>query len=174
MALFRHVERFPQTVLAEIETAALLVSPAALLEIKLLRESKRITVGPEEVLTALSRDIGLSLCPMPFYDVVRGSCEENWTRDPFDRLIVAHARAADGKLISKSIEGFAPRTTGLFGSDRLQRSPGRRAGRSGRESWVTKTGFPAMRISAERFWPEELSDMPRLIVADPVPRVWPE
>lgn len=92
---------FPEGVLAEIETAELVVSPAVLLEIQFLQEVNRITAGPEPILAALRREIELRICEIPFYEVVRASYDESWTRDPFDRLIVAHAKAGGGKLISK-------------------------------------------------------------------------
>jgi PIN domain nuclease of toxin-antitoxin system len=72
-----------------------------LLEIRLLQEIGRIATGPDEVLPVLQRDIGLTVCPIPFYEVVRAAYEESWTRDPFDRLIVSQAKAGKGKLISK-------------------------------------------------------------------------
>jgi PIN domain nuclease of toxin-antitoxin system len=97
-------ERFSSAVLAEIESAELRISPAVLLEIRLLQEIGRIEAGPDEVLPVLQRDLGLTVCPIPFHDVVRASFEESWTRDPFDRLIVSQAKAGKGKLISKDRE----------------------------------------------------------------------
>ncbi|HEY3823258.1 MAG TPA: PIN domain-containing protein [Bryobacteraceae bacterium] len=94
-------EQFSPDVLAEIETAELRISPAVLLEIRLLQEIRRIEAGPYDVLPALQRDIGLTVCPIPFHQVIRAAFEESWTRDPFDRLIVAQAKAGKGKLISK-------------------------------------------------------------------------
>jgi PIN domain nuclease of toxin-antitoxin system len=95
------VESFSSAVLAELETGDLRISPAVLLEIRLLQEIGRIEAGPDEVLPVLQRDIGLTVCPIPFHEVVRAAYSESWTRDPFDRLIVSQAKAGKGKLISK-------------------------------------------------------------------------
>ena len=95
------VEEFSDAALAEIETAKLVLAPIVLLEIRLLQEIGRITVGPDEIFSALERDLGLKVCDIPFYDVVCAAYEENWTRDPFDRLVVAQAKAGAGKLISR-------------------------------------------------------------------------
>jgi PIN domain nuclease of toxin-antitoxin system len=95
------VESFPAAVLAEIETGELRISPAVLLEVRLLQEIGRIDVGPDDLLPVLQRDIGLTVCPIPFHEVVRAAYEESWTRDPFDRLIVSQAKVGKGKLISK-------------------------------------------------------------------------
>jgi PIN domain nuclease of toxin-antitoxin system len=95
------LESFSSAILAEIETADLRISPAVLLEIRLLQEIGRIETGPDDVLPVLQRDIGLTVCPIPFQEVVRAGYEESWTRDPFDRLIVSQAKAGRGKLITK-------------------------------------------------------------------------
>ncbi len=97
-------ERFSSAVLAEIESAELRISPAVLLEIRLLQEIGRIEAGPDDVLPVLQRDMGLTVCPIPFHDVVRAAFAESWTRDPFDRLIVSQAKAGKGKLISRDRE----------------------------------------------------------------------
>jgi PIN domain nuclease of toxin-antitoxin system len=36
----------------------------------------------------------------PFERVVQAALQEKWTRDPFDRLIVAHAKAAHAPLLT--------------------------------------------------------------------------
>jgi len=41
------------------------------------------------------------VCEIPFYQVVEHALKEKWSRDPFDRLIVAHAKAGNAPLISK-------------------------------------------------------------------------
>jgi PIN domain nuclease of toxin-antitoxin system len=95
------LDQFPARILEQVETAALVISPSVLLEIRLLQEIGRIEVGPDDVLAALQRDLSLTVCQIPFHDVVRAAFNESWTRDPFDRLIVAQAKAGAGKLISK-------------------------------------------------------------------------
>jgi PIN domain nuclease of toxin-antitoxin system len=95
------VDEFSAAALREIETADLLISPAVLFELRLLEELGRIRVGPEEILTTLQHDIGLRLCPLAFHEIVRAAYRQSWTRDPFDRLIVAQAHASGANLISK-------------------------------------------------------------------------
>ncbi len=34
------------------------------------------------------------MCPLSFEVVATAALDEDWTRDPFDRLIVAHAKAS--------------------------------------------------------------------------------
>jgi len=72
-----------------------------LFELKLLQETGRLNASPEDWLPILQRDFGVIVCTIPFHRVISASYSEAWTRDPFDRLIVANAKIAGGKLISK-------------------------------------------------------------------------
>ncbi len=72
-----------------------------LFELKMLQEIGRVNPAPNEWLTILQRDFGVVVCPVPFHQVIGASHSETWTRDPFDRIIVAQAKAAGGKLVSK-------------------------------------------------------------------------
>jgi PIN domain nuclease of toxin-antitoxin system len=45
--------------------------------------------------------LGLSICDLPFAEVSITSLQQKWTRDPFDRLIVAQALARGARLITK-------------------------------------------------------------------------
>ncbi len=84
-----------------IEENELLVSPAAVLELEFLHEIGRLRPGASAVVAALAEEIGLRICGLPFQTVVDYALKENWGRDPFDRLIVAHAKANDAPLVTK-------------------------------------------------------------------------
>ncbi len=79
----------------------LLISPMAVLELELLNDIGRIEPSASRVIDVLAAEIGLRVCNLPFSIVAQHALEEKWTRDPFDRLIVANARAADAALVSK-------------------------------------------------------------------------
>jgi PIN domain nuclease of toxin-antitoxin system len=83
------------------EAGEILVSPAVLLELQLLHEIKRARTSALKVIERLSADIGLAMCRLPFANVVEDALDQAWTRDPFDRLIVAHASANDAPLITR-------------------------------------------------------------------------
>jgi PIN domain nuclease of toxin-antitoxin system len=74
-----------------LNTADLLVSPMVLLEIEYLNEIGRLRIGAAPILEKLQSEIGLKVCDKRFSDVVEKALTAKWTRDPFDRLIVAHA-----------------------------------------------------------------------------------
>ncbi len=84
-----------------IDDNELFVSPAAVLELELLHEIGRLTPTAMKVVTALAQDVGLRVCDLPFRTVVEHALTESWGRDPFDRLIVANARASQAPLVTK-------------------------------------------------------------------------
>ena len=89
-----------------LEDADLLVSPMVLIELEYLYEVQRIRVPSQDILTKLQHEIGLRVCDLPFSSVAGMALGEKWTRDPFDRTIVAQAKAnglaplisADGEI----------------------------------------------------------------------------
>jgi PIN domain nuclease of toxin-antitoxin system len=93
--------RLPARVLRLIERDELRISPVVLLEMQLLQEIGRLNIGPEQWMEILSRDFDVKLCPLPLHRVITESLKLSWTRDPFDRMIVAQAIAGQGKLITR-------------------------------------------------------------------------
>lgn len=78
-----------------------IISPMVRLELQYLYEIQRVTATAESIVEDLSAQIGLRICTKPFNEVVSRALPYNWTRDPFDRLIVAHAALGNDLLISK-------------------------------------------------------------------------
>jgi PIN domain nuclease of toxin-antitoxin system len=76
------------------------VSPLVLLELEYLHEIKRIKQPAVRVVNELAAEIGLRVCDTPFPLVVHQALEEQWARDPFDRMIVAQARFNNASLIT--------------------------------------------------------------------------
>lgn len=95
------VERLSAAARQLIESTRIMISPLVQLEIAYLREIGRFRDDPVDVLGALSGSIGLSVSQTPFSQVVAHALHINWTRDAFDRLIVAHATADDALLLTK-------------------------------------------------------------------------
>jgi PIN domain nuclease of toxin-antitoxin system len=86
---------------AAIRGNSLLISPCVRLELQYLYEVGRTRASARAVVRALADDIGLGLCALPFGRVVEAAERQSWTRDPFDRIIVAQAALAGAPLISK-------------------------------------------------------------------------
>jgi PIN domain nuclease of toxin-antitoxin system len=79
----------------------LLISPIVLLELEYLHEIGRVRVPAQKLFELLSRDVGLALCKQDFAEIVKTALRQKWTRDPFDRLIVANASIANERLLTK-------------------------------------------------------------------------
>lgn len=84
-----------------IEEDNLVASPAAVLELELLHEIGRMRQTASQAVDTLATDLGLRICDLPFRTVVDHALKESWGRDPFDRLIVANAKAAGAPLLTK-------------------------------------------------------------------------
>ncbi|MFT4289274.1 type II toxin-antitoxin system VapC family toxin [Nocardioides sp.] len=86
-----------------LDSEQLTASPMAALELTWLKESGRINPEPTEILAWLTRELGLTVDATPFAAVAAEAATETFafTRDPFDRLIAANARAAGVRLLTK-------------------------------------------------------------------------
>lgn len=93
--------RLARTASRLIETESLLISPVLLLELALLEETGRIKIREQAIFAELQESLALSVCDLPFAEVAARSLLQKWTRDPFDRLIVAQATARGARLITK-------------------------------------------------------------------------
>lgn len=79
----------------------LYVSPLVRLELQYLYEIGRITVSSDEIIQDLSNRIDLKICSKDFNLIIEQALDINWTRDPFDRLIVSHAQINENILLTK-------------------------------------------------------------------------
>ncbi len=97
----KQLDRLTAPARAAIEDSELRISPIVLLELEYLYEIKRILRPPQLLFDQLEIQLGMTLCDHPFPAVIRAAITETWTRDPFDRLVVAQARS----------NGYAPLIT---------------------------------------------------------------
>lgn len=98
------VEKFSDHALYTLQSEDLFISPMVRLELQYLFEIGRIAKAPKAVLEVLLTDFNLRIHPIDFAAVAEKAVLETWTRDPFDRIIVAHARDQSAALISRDSE----------------------------------------------------------------------
>ncbi len=94
-------EKLSAKVRSYINENDIYISPIVSLELQYLLEVKRITPKPQTVISALSEAIGLNVCDKNFYQIAQCAQQYSWTRDPFDRIIVAQAGLNDNILVTK-------------------------------------------------------------------------
>ncbi|MCI0434009.1 MAG: PIN domain-containing protein [Gemmatimonadetes bacterium] len=74
------------------------VSPVSFLEIQFLAEAGRLTARTPEFTDAVLADERFVVDEVPLLLLIRYAVDVDWTRDPFDRLIVAHSAARRSPL----------------------------------------------------------------------------
>lgn len=94
------LRRFTPAVLDRLRPGGHHVSPAVRLELAYLHEIGRIATSSDVVLDTLRAHGGLDVASEPFDLVALRAVALTWTRDPFDRLIVAQALVAGQPLLT--------------------------------------------------------------------------
>lgn len=87
-----------------IDTEEIIVSAMVDIEMQFLHEVEKITKSAETILFELQQSLGLHICQMSLNQIARFSEKVNWTRDPFDRIIVSNAMAAKSHLLTRDKE----------------------------------------------------------------------
>jgi PIN domain nuclease of toxin-antitoxin system len=93
--------------------ADLLISPMVLLELEYLYEIKRLVLPARDILRKMESEAAVRICDLAFVDVATAALDEKWTRDAFDRMIVAQAKVNGLAPLISSDEQIAqhyPRT----------------------------------------------------------------
>jgi PIN domain nuclease of toxin-antitoxin system len=105
IAVYLHdglVEKLTKSAKREIEASDLLISPMAVFELEYLYKRKKIGIPARELYHTIHVDFGVTMCGLPFSKVADAAIDLDWTEDPFDRIIVAQAKAnRDSPLITR-------------------------------------------------------------------------
>lgn len=94
-------EVFPDALLRFMGARRPMVSPMVRLELALLFQVGRLLVPAEQILEGLRSSADLVVAESGFDRVAAIAGRLDWTRDPFDRLIAAHALADDLPLVTR-------------------------------------------------------------------------
>jgi PIN domain nuclease of toxin-antitoxin system len=95
------LHKFSQSTLELIKNSNLLISPMVILELEYLYEIKRLNTNATVIFKTLQQEINLQTCSLHFSQVITLALKQNWTRDPFDRIIVAQTAINQSMLVSK-------------------------------------------------------------------------
>lgn len=97
----KELKKFSKNTLGLLNQNNLLISPMVKLELQYLYKKGRLTDTAEQIVNALQNEIDLKICNKNWLDIVNVAIRCEFTRDAFDRLIVAHAMLDNSILISK-------------------------------------------------------------------------
>ncbi|MDR4504185.1 MAG: PIN domain-containing protein [Candidatus Scalindua sp.] len=95
------IDLFPDHIQKLISREELFISPIVSLELQYLFEIGRVLKKAKDVVSDLEKRIGLNTCECAFNDVIECTITHDWTRDPFDRIIVSQANVHSTKLVTK-------------------------------------------------------------------------
>ena len=96
-----------------LDEADLLFSAAVLLELEFLYEIKRSKRPARDIQRKVEHEAGVRICNLPYPTIAQTALDEKWTRDPFDRMIVANAKTNGFAWLISADESIAknyPRT----------------------------------------------------------------
>ena len=92
------------------------ISPILMLELAYLKEIKRIEDNADTIYNKLNNTFELQISPVRLSLVIKNALNLSWTRDLFDRLIVANAAinrntliTADKKILKHYSFALAPK-----------------------------------------------------------------
>lgn len=95
------LDRFPDFAKRQLEGNDLIISPMVELELQYLFEIKRIKRDSRTIINELASKIALEISDEPLQKIIQAAVPLHWTRDPFDRLIVATAQITNAMLLTK-------------------------------------------------------------------------
>lgn len=84
-----------------IEADDVSISPLVELELTFLNEIGRLTIGGPTIVADLRERIGLKISEQTTSSIVAAANSLTWARDPFDRMIVGDAMAANNLLLTR-------------------------------------------------------------------------
>jgi PIN domain nuclease of toxin-antitoxin system len=101
LLLFDETKKIPRGAWAFLNNSEVVLSPMARLELDLLHEIGRIRHEPTTVVDYLQRTLDLTIETEGWTRAAEIAQVLNWTRDPFDRLIAAHAMVWSAPLLTR-------------------------------------------------------------------------
>jgi PIN domain nuclease of toxin-antitoxin system len=93
--------RLSRNAKATIEANDLVISPAVKLELSYLHEIGRLQAPADVMVRDLAVRIGMQVDGESFERIIEHALRSLWTRDVFDRIIVAHAQVNEETLLTK-------------------------------------------------------------------------
>lgn len=94
------VEKITENAKRAIEDCNVFISQLVRLELQYLLEIGRIKHKPSMIIKSLSESIDLKVSDFPLNEIINEALKTDWTRDVFDRLLVAEAKSNQAGFIT--------------------------------------------------------------------------
>jgi PIN domain nuclease of toxin-antitoxin system len=96
------LDKLPAFAKKQLEDHELMISPMVQLELEYLFEIKRIKQRSYVIINELMKTLALQILDIPLEKIILEAIKLSWTRDPFDRIIVASAQINNALLLTKN------------------------------------------------------------------------
>jgi PIN domain nuclease of toxin-antitoxin system len=93
------LDKFTPNAKARIDDNDIAISQFVRLELQYLYEIGRIKIKPDKIIGNLAREIDLIISECPLKNIIEEALKINWTRDVFDRLLVAETMQDQSSLL---------------------------------------------------------------------------
>jgi len=93
------LDKFTPKAKAGIDDNNVVISQFVRLELQYLYEIGRIKIEPHKIIGALASEIDLKISECPLNNIIEEALKINWTRDVFDRLLVAETMRDQSLLL---------------------------------------------------------------------------
>ena len=94
------IEKITKSAQKAIDDCDVFISQMVRLELQYLFEIDRVKVRPDTIVKSLSKSLNLRVSDVRFHQIIEEALNIRWTRDVFDRLLVAEAAAKECSFIS--------------------------------------------------------------------------
>jgi PIN domain nuclease of toxin-antitoxin system len=96
----QETDRFTKYSISVLNESELFISPISKLEMQYLYEIKKIKHEPDVITGNLAFSMGLQELENDFSQIIKITRTLHWTRDPFDRILVAEALLSNCSLLT--------------------------------------------------------------------------
>ena len=97
----KDLKKFSQNAIRLIENNDIIISAMSILELEFLYEIKRINYPQNEIISYLQNTIDLKISRNSLENITKKAVNIKFTRDPFDRIIIADCLVSNLKLLTR-------------------------------------------------------------------------
>jgi len=97
----KDMKKFSKNAIKLIENNDIIISAMSILELEFLYEINKINYPQDEIISYLQNTIDLKISKNSLENVTKKAVDIKFTRDPFDRIIIADCLVSNLKLLTR-------------------------------------------------------------------------